>query len=318
MTSIYFQRSFQRAFGTYPLHGDGLADAVRDAAEVGYRAFDTAQMYGNEAELGAALAETGLPRDELCITTKVDHNNYGQGDFLPSVETSLGALKLDVVDVLLLHWPPVGGEIGEPLTLLAEAQRRGLTRHIGVSNFTAAMMRDARRHVGGQLVVNQVEFHPLLDQSVLLAAAVETEISLSSYCSVARGEVFKQPLFGEIGAGLGKSASQVVLRWILQKGVPINTMSTKRANIAANFDVMDFTLSNIDMVRIDALTRLNHRVVRSDLVPLGADVGLRGAGPLRSSSRMGDPHRTGPSYPSRPSGRCTSDGSWDMHRTGPS
>ena len=266
MTSIYFQRSFQRSFGTYPLRGDVLGHALRDAAEVGYRAFDTAQMYGNEADVGATLADIGLPRDALCITTKVHHDHYGDR-FLPSVEASLKALRLDVVDVLLLHWPPVDGRIAEPLTSLAEARRRGLARHIGVSNFTAAMMREAGRHVDGPLATNQVEFHPLLDQSVLLAAAIETGIPLSSYCSVARGAVFEQPLFAEIGAGLGKTAGQVVLRWILQKGVSINTMSTKRDNIAANFDVMGFTLSNIDMARIDSLTQLNHRVVTADSVP---------------------------------------------------
>jgi 2,5-diketo-D-gluconate reductase B len=267
MTSIYFQRSFQRSFGTYPLKGEVLARAMRDAADVGYRAFDTAQMYGNEAEVGAALADFGLPRDELCITTKVDNGNYGRDRFLPSVEASLKALRLDVVDVLLLHWPPADGQIAEPLALLAETRRKGLARHIGISNFTAAMMREAGSHVDGPLVTNQVEFHPLLDQSVLLAAAIETGIPLSSYCSVARGAVFEHALFGEIGAGLGRTAGQVVLRWILQKGVSINTMSTRRENIAANFDVMDFTLSNIDMARIDGLTHLNRRVVTSDLVP---------------------------------------------------
>jgi 2,5-diketo-D-gluconate reductase B len=267
VTSIYFQRSFQRGFGTFPLKGEALAAAVREAARVGYRAFDTAQMYGNEAEVGAAVANLGLPRDELCITTKVHPNNYGRDRFLASVETSLKALQLNVVDVLQLHWPPIGGEIAEPLTLLSEAKRKGLARHIGISNFTATMMREAGRYVDGPLVTNQVEFHPLLDQSILLAAAIETDIPLSSYCSVARGAVFKHALFGQIGAGLGKTAGQVALRWILQKGVSINTMSTNPKNIAANFDVMDFTLSNIEMALIDALTQLNRRVVTADHVP---------------------------------------------------
>lgn len=267
MSSPYFQRSFQRSFGTFPLRGDTLAEAIRHAADVGYRAFDTAQMYDNEAEVGAVLAEIGLPREDLCITTKVHPDNVSPDRFLPSVEASLKALRLDVVDVLLLHWPPLGGAIAESVALLSEARARGLAKHIGVSNFTAAMMREASAQVDGPLAANQVEFHPLLDQSVLLAAAVETGIPLASYCSVARGAVFEHALFGEIGAGLGRTAGQVVLRWILQKGVPINTMSTKRANIAGNFDVMDFTLSSIDMARIDALTRLNQRVVTADLVP---------------------------------------------------
>ena len=271
MTSIYFERSFQRGFGTYPLRGDALRSAMRTAAEIGYRAFDTAQMYGNEAEVGAVLADLGVPTDELCITTKVHPDNYQPDLFLASVETSLRDLRLDVVDVLLLHWPPIGGAIAEPLELLSEAKRKGLARHIGVSNFSAAMTREALRHTDEPLVTNQVEFHPLLDQTRLLAAAVETGIPLASYCSVARGAVFKHALFGEIGTPLGKTAGQVVLHWILQKGVSINTMSTNPENIAANFDVMDFTLSSVDMARIEALTRTNFRVVTQDLVPWAPD-----------------------------------------------
>ena len=121
------------------------------------------------------------------------------------------------------------------------------------------------------LVTNQVEFHPLLNQNTLLAAASETGIPLSSYCSVARGEVFKYPLFAQIGAGYGKSAAQVVLRWILQKGVAINTMSTKPDNIRANFEVMDFTLSSVDMARIEAMTEVGFRVVTKALVPIAPE-----------------------------------------------
>lgn len=133
------------------------------------------------------------------------------------------------------------------------------------------MMRHAHSVVEAPLVTNQVEFHPLLDQSKLLAAADETGIPLSSYCSVARGEVFKYPLFAEIGAGYGKSAAQVVLRWILQKGVPINTMSTKPDNIRANYQVMDFTLSSIDMGRIDRMMSTGYRIVGKNLVPYAPD-----------------------------------------------
>lgn len=269
--NIYFQKSHQRSFGTFPLRGAECRDAILTAAEIGYRAFDTAQMYRNETETGAALRETGLPRDALCITTKVENDNFGEDRFLASVEASLKALQVDQVDVLLLHWPPADGAIESPLKLLDEAHRRGMAKNIGVSNYTARMMRDAVRIVEAPIVTNQVEFHPLLNQDILLAAATETGIPLASYCSVARGEVFKYPLFAEIGAGYGKSAAQVVLRWILQKGVSINTMSTKRANIAANFDVMDFTLSSIDMARIEALTQTNFRIVSKDLVPWAPD-----------------------------------------------
>jgi 2,5-diketo-D-gluconate reductase B len=265
--TITFEKSNQRAFGTFPLKGADLAGAISAALQVGYRAFDTAQMYDNEADVGSALAACGISRESLCITTKVSIHNFSEALFLPSVEQSLAALRIEQVDLLLLHWPDPDGTIKPTLRLLERAHRQGLARHIGISNFTAAMMRVARDTVSVPLATNQVEFHPLLNQSTLLAAANETGIPLSSYCSVARGEVFKYPIFAEIGAGYGKSAAQVVLRWILQTGVPINTMSTKPDNIRANFDVMDFTLSSIDMARINAMSRINYRVVDHAKVP---------------------------------------------------
>lgn len=269
--NIVFQKTHQRAFGTFPLKGDVLARAIEDAIAAGYRAFDTAQMYANEAETGAALASCGVPRAELCITTKVGVQNFTDATFLPSVEASLRALKVDQVDILLLHWPTPGGDIRRSLELLQQAHDQGLARHIGISNYTVAMMHEAKAVVEAPLVTNQVEFHPLLDQSRLLAAATATGIPLSSYCSVARGEVFKHEIFAEIGKGYGKSAAQIVLRWILQKGVSINTMSTKAENIRANFDVMDFTLSSIDMARIDAMTATGFRIVGKGLVPYAPD-----------------------------------------------
>ena len=269
--TIFFQGVNQRAFGTYPLRGEDCKAAILAAIDAGYRAIDTAQMYANEKETGEAIAGSGLGRDELCITTKVHPDNFDPARFIPSVQQSLADLQVDHVDALLLHWPPVGGDIRPSLELLQQARDRGLARHVGVSNYTAQMMRDASTMIDAPIVTIQVEFHPLLNQDVLLRAATKTGIPLSSYSSVARGEVFKYPLFAEIGARYGKSAGQVVLRWILQKGVSVNTMSTKPENIRANFDVMDFTLSSIDMDRIDALTRTNYRIVTSDLVPWAPD-----------------------------------------------
>lgn len=260
--NILFQRNHQRGFGTYPLKGEALEGAIADAVAAGYRAFDSAQMYQNEADTGAALAASGIGRGELCITTKVDPANFSDESFMPSVESSLKALQVDQVDVLLLHWPPPGGDVGPSLRLLQRAFERGLARNIGVSNYTPVMMRVAASIVDAPLVTNQVEFHPLLDQSELLAAASETGIPLSSYCSLARGELFKYPLFARLAADYGRTPAQIALRWILQTGVPVNTMSTKAANIAANYDVMDFTLSSVDMGRIGALTATGYRIVR--------------------------------------------------------
>ncbi len=271
MANVYFQKTHQRAFGTFPLKGPELKSALEAAVEVGYRAIDTAQMYENEAEVGDVLTGLSIPRSELCVTTKVHPDNFGPDRFLASVQASLKALRLDQIDVLLLHWPPLDRDIAPSLRLLEKARNEGLTKDIGVSNYTAAMMRAAKATIATPLIINQVEFHPLLDQSVLLKAATETGIPLSSYCSVARGEVFKYPLFAEIGADYGKTAGQVVLRWILQRGVSLNTMSTKPANIAANFDVMDFTLSSIDMDRINGMARTGYRIVDKSLVPWAPD-----------------------------------------------
>ena len=269
--SIYFRRSFQRAFGTFPLNGKKLTEALSTAIDTGYRAFDTAQMYGNETTVGAALADSGIPSAEFCVTTKIMPANCTAEKLLPSVEGSLRRLRLDKVDVLLLHWPPADGNIGPPLESLLQARERSLARHIGVSNFTVRMMHEAKSIAGPGLATNQVEFHPLLNQDILLGASAETGIPLSAYCSVARGEVFRLPDFAEIGSSYGKSAGQVVLRWILQKGVSVNTMSANPANIRVNFDVMDFTLSCVDMARIDKLTLRNQRIVTKSLMPTAPD-----------------------------------------------
>lgn len=268
---VYYQKSWQRAFGTFPLKGDDLLSAVEAALSVGYRAFDTAQMYGNESSLGEALRNSGVPRDELCVTTKVHPDNFSPERFLPSVERSLGDLGVDAVDVLLLHWPPVGGDIEPSLRLLQEAHNRGLARFIGVSNYTVSMLERATEILDVPIATNQVEFHPLLNQERLLAGASSAGVPLSSYCSVARGEVMRQPLLEEIGRAHGKTAAQVALRWILQKGVSLNTMSTNPGNIRLNFDIMDFSLSSVELSRIGSLSSAGRRIVDSNLVKWAPD-----------------------------------------------
>ena len=265
--SIYYQGVNQRGFGTYPLTGEAALAAISEAINVGYRAFDTAQMYGNEAEVGEALANCGVAREDLCITTKVLPNHYDEAQFMPSVEQSLRDLRVDAVDVLLLHWPPKGGDVVPSLRLLQKAHDLGLARNIGISNYTIAMMKTASEVLEAPIAINQVEFHPLLDQSRLLAGASALGVPLSPYCSVARGEVFKHAVLVDIGAAHGKSAAQVALRWMLQKGVALNTMSSNPKNIRANFDIMDFTLSNVEMAQIDALRATGFRIVTADVSP---------------------------------------------------
>lgn len=265
--SICFRPGFERSFGTYPLKGEDLEKAFAAAYEVGYRSFDTAQLYRNEADLGGAIRRANVSTGDILITTKVHPENYTEEKFLKSLETSLAALGVSQVALLLLHWPDPSGDNRKSLSLLRDAKREGLAAEIGVSNFTASMMRDAQSFLNGEIAINQVEFHPLLDQSILLDMSFQTGVPLASFASVARGEVFKYPQFGQIGTAYGKSAAQVVLRWILQKGVAVNTMSTKPENMRSNFEVMDFILSSVDMKRIDALTCTNFRCVDKKKVP---------------------------------------------------
>lgn len=269
--NLFFRRSLGRLFGTYPLKGEALASAVTAALDTGYRAFDTAQMYGNEKDLGEVLAHSGYRQSDLTIVTKVHPDNFSEDRFLKSVEQSLRDLRLGKVNLLLLHWPPLGGDIAPSLRLLEKASSLGFAEEIGVSNYTAAMMRRAAATLTTPLATNQVEFHPLLDQSKLLAAATETGIPLCSYSAVARGEVFKHAIFTELAKAYDRTPAQIVLRWILQRGVVVNSMSTKPDNIRANWEITDFTLSSIDMERIGALSAVNHRVVTRKQVPWAPD-----------------------------------------------
>ncbi|MDB4080787.1 aldo/keto reductase [Amylibacter sp.] len=265
--SIYYEKTYQRCFGTFPLKGKVLFDAIQHASNIGYRAYDTAQMYENEMQTGEALEATGIKRSNLCLATKVHPDNFSDQRFIDSVEESLKALRTDYVDVLLLHWPPIGGDIAPSLKLLEKAKNIGLARNIGVSNYTAKMMYDAKEIIETPLVTNQIEFHPLLNQDVLLNASVETGIPLSSYCSLARGEVFKYPIFSKIGEKYDKSPAQVILSWILHKGVSVNTMSTNPKNIEENFNILNFTLNNIDINNIEKMKDTGFRIVGEDLVP---------------------------------------------------
>ena len=258
--NILYRPEFIRGFGTYKLRGERLTTALEHALSIGYRAIDTAQMYENEMEIGQVLSQHAAARDELCITTKVLPANYRQELFLASVAQSLAALKVEQVDVLLLHSPPKQ-DFSATLRLLEQAQRQGLTKYIGLSNFSPEQMRAARGEIATPLVVNQVEFHPLLDQCDLLQAAVETQIPLSSYCSIARGEVLNYPLIQRLADYYARTPAQIILRWIFQSGIQFNTMSSSPERIAENFTILDFTLSHIDMAQIAELKRVNYRVV---------------------------------------------------------
>ena len=269
--NVYLDAGHHVSFGTFPLRGDELVSAMRLAAEIGYRSYDTAQMYGNEREVGDCLASLGLSREELLITTKVHPNNYTADSFLPSVEQSLRDLQVDQVDVLLLHWPDPQGDNALALEQLQMAHDRGYAAHIGVSNYTIAMMEDAIARLSVRPAANQVEFHPFLDTKKLHAGAARLDVPLTAYCAVARGKMATSPLLDEIGSLYGKSGTQVGLRWTLQRGVAINAMSTKAENLRLNFELLDFQLDDEQMRRIDTLMGEGYRIVNSDLVPFAPD-----------------------------------------------
>ena len=257
--SVLFERNFSRVFGTWPLGGAKVGEAIEAALEAGYRSFDTAQKYGNEKEVGAALQQSAIPRAELCITTKVTSANFSSERFIPSVEESLEKLDCGVIDLLLLHWPPADGEVGPSLELLASARERGLAREVGVSNYNGAMMEVAKK-IAGPIAINQVEFHPLIDQTRLQAAAAELGIPLAGYCSIARGRVNEKRILIDIGASHDKSAAQIALRWSYQQGVAPITKCSSLARARENYAIDDFELAEAEMAAISALGGEDHRI----------------------------------------------------------
>ena len=238
--------------GTYPLRGEQADAAVRMAVETGIRHIDTAQMYGNEREVGRAIAACGVPRAELFVVTKVDPGNVGAARFASSVERSVDDLG-GPADLLLIHWPPAAAEFDAALDRLMAERDKGHAKAIGVSNFTPAMMRRAQARCGGALINNQVEFHPLIDQTAVLATARELGMTLSAYSPLVRGAALKPRVIMDIAARIGRKPSEVVLRWITQQGVAAIPMTTRRENAQSNLSSLAFDLSTEDMSAISAL-----------------------------------------------------------------
>jgi 2,5-diketo-D-gluconate reductase B len=241
-------------FGTWALSGRAAYDATRQALDLGYRHIDTAQIYGNEGEIGRAIRDSGIARDEIFLTTKVAPNNLRAAAAKRSHDESLKRLGLDQVDLLLIHWPNSETPLGETLQALAELRAAGKTRFIGVSNFTVLLLRQAVERHGADLLCNQVEYHPFLAQGPVRAALERYGMMLTAYAPVARGRVFDDKTLTAIGRHYGKSAAQVTLRWLLdQKNVAAVPKAARRQHAAANIDIFDFTLSAEDRIAIDAL-----------------------------------------------------------------
>lgn len=244
--------------GTFRLEDEVCYDSVSMALDVGFRHIDTAQIYGNEEQVGRAIKDSGIARDELFITTKVWNNELNQKDFLPSVEESLRKLRLDYVDLLLIHWPsPENGEsMEEYLGELAKAKAQGLTKHIGVSNFTIAHLKEAVTILGeGEIFTNQVEVHPYLTNMELRDFCRDNNIHITGYMPFAVGKVLKDDTIKAIADKHGVTSAEVVVAWELAHGMAIIPSSTKRKNLETNMKGAELTLTQEEIAQIDALDR---------------------------------------------------------------
>lgn len=252
--------------GTFRLKGQTVVDSVRTALELGYRAVDTAQIYGNEAEVGQAIAESGVPRDQVYITTKVWIDALGRDALVPSLEESLRKLRTDHVDLALIHWPSLKGAVPleETLAALMQARERGLTRAIGLSNFTVALSRQAIAAVGVQAIAtNQVEISPYLQNRALAEFSRQAGIHLTSYMTLAYGKVLADPVLVRIAAAHGATTAQVALAWALRQGYSVIPSSTRRENLQSNLKALTLQLDEADMAAIAALDR-NERLANPD------------------------------------------------------
>jgi len=237
------------------------AELVAAAIAAGYRAIDTARKYGTEQFVGEGIRASKIARSELFVTTKVTEENAREADFMRSIETSLKTLGLDYVDLLLVHWPQPKVPFKETLGALAKAKRQGMTRHIGVSNFTLAMLDEAVSLCPEPLVTNQVEYHAYLPQDRMLAALKRHGMILTAYCPVARGQLLTDPVVIEIAKAHNKTPAQVSLRWLVQQpGVAAVPRALEERHIVENLDIFGFTLSDDEMRRLSALRKRQVRI----------------------------------------------------------
>jgi 2,5-diketo-D-gluconate reductase B len=254
-------------FGTFGLAAESTREPVFTALEAGYRHIDAAQAYDNEEFVGAALAEARVPRKDIFLTTKLNKATQRYDEVKRSLHESLEKLRTDYVDLFLIHWPSHDVPLEETMRGMNEVRAEGLTRHIGVSNFPTAYIARARALAESPIFCNQVEYHALLSQDVLLEEARAHDSLLTAHCPLGRGIILEEPTFAEIGKQYGKSAAQVAIRWLIsQPNVATFPRSAKPERVRANFDVFDFELSEADMQRIAALPK-DRRVVQPPWAP---------------------------------------------------
>ncbi|WP_042885881.1 2,5-didehydrogluconate reductase DkgB [Cupriavidus necator] len=255
--------------GTFRLKGQQVIDSVRTGLELGYRHIDTAQIYDNEADVGQAIAASGVPRKELFVTTKIWTETLGRHKLRAGLETSLEKLRLDQVDLTLIHWPSPGDAIPvqEYMEALAEARAAGLTRAIGVSNFTIAHLQQAIDAVGAdQIATQQVEMHPFLQNRKLADFTRSQGIRITAYMPLAYGKVMQDPVLQRIAQTHDASPAQVALAWLLRQGYAVIPSSTKRANLEGNLAAASLRLSEEEMAAIAGLDR-GERLANPDFAP---------------------------------------------------
>jgi diketogulonate reductase-like aldo/keto reductase len=245
-------------FGTWHVMGAVAQKMVEDAFEAGYRHIDTAQVYENEKDVGAAILNAGLNagplRSELFLTTKVAISRFREGDLQKSVEESLERLGVDHVDLLLLHWPQPEPPLEETIAAINDVHSQGLTRSIGVSNFPVVELRRAVELSDAPIVTNQIEYHPYLTQQMQQAELARLGITMTAWSPLANGTIVGDPVIADIAADHGRTSGQVVLRWLLQQpGIIAIPQSGKPHRMRENMQIFDFTLSDAEMQRIHDL-----------------------------------------------------------------
>ncbi|WP_016854260.1 2,5-didehydrogluconate reductase DkgB [Halomonas smyrnensis] len=256
-------------FGTFRLEGDTLRDSLTTALEAGYRHVDTAQFYGNEAEVGDVLADSGIARDEIFLTTKVWHDRLVPGDLEKSVDESLERLKTDYVDLLLIHWPSPNDEVAmeDYLPALQKVKAAGKARHIGVSNFTCAQLDRAVSILGrGEILTNQIEVHPFLQNRQVIEKCREHGIEVTAFMPLAVGKVMEDATLKQIAERHDASPAQVALAWLKAQDIVTFPSSTKAKNIRSNLAAFDLTLSDEEMQAIAELDR-GERIADPDFAP---------------------------------------------------
>jgi len=253
-------------FGTYGMDRRDMLRMIPAALKGGFRHIDTAQIYSNEEEVGKCIGASGIPRSNIFVTTKVWIANYPKNRFGASVDESLGKLRSDYIDLLLLHWPHDSVPLAEQIGLLNETVRAGKVRHIGVSNFNRRLLDEAVGLSAVPLVTNQFEYHPYLNQSQLIAATRKAGLAVTAYCAMAIGRVLADPTMAEIAESHGRTIPQVVLRWFVQQDdVVALSRTTNPDRVVENLTVFDFELGEDEMAAIQTLAVPDGRIVN----PLG-------------------------------------------------